>query len=85
VLRDRARPGTDGQTGATWITYASLISGQEGVFARQLQASGKPAGTTAVWKVYLSAQATKVDVLALVTQHGSNSDAAYWDAQVPQP
>ena len=44
-----------------------------------------PAGTTAVWKVYLSAQATKVDVLALVTQHGSNSDAAYWDAQVPQP
>jgi hypothetical protein len=43
------------------------------------------AGTTAVWKVYLSAQATKVDVLALVTLHGNNSDAAYWDAQVPQP
>ena len=197
--------GTDGQTGTTWITYASLISGQQGVFARQLQASGQPAGpakllpgsgaggsalqpaqrvgttgrgsgsggvyavyehgfpdataldvdrlgsstptavahftgtaerlggstlaatpsgrlwvawffgngtapalfvrlsnagatsygttekivlpagTTAVWKVYLSAQATKVDVLALVTQHGNNSDAAYWDAQVPQP
>jgi hypothetical protein len=39
----------------------------------------------AVWKVYLSAQANKVDVLALVTQHGNNSDAAYWDAQVRQP
>jgi hypothetical protein len=33
----------------------------------------------------LSAQATEVDVLALVTQHGNNSDAAYWDTQVPQP
>ena len=44
-----------------------------------------PTGTTAVWKVYLSAQATKVDVLALVTQRGNNSDAAYWDTQVPQP
>jgi len=35
--------------------------------------------------VYLSAQASRVDVLVLVTQHGNNSDAAYWDAQVPQP
>jgi len=35
--------------------------------------------------VYLSAQAAKVDVLVLVTQHGNNCDAAYWDTQVPQP
>jgi hypothetical protein len=196
--------GVDGQAGTTWVTYASLISGQEGVFARQLQPSGQPAGpakllpgsgaggsaiqpaqrvgttgrgsgssgvyaayehgfpdvtavdvdrlgsttptavahftgtaerfagatltaapsgrlwvawffgdgtppalfvrlsnagatsygtaekiplptgTTAVWKVYLNAQATKVDVVALVTQRGNNSDAAYWDTQVPQ-
>jgi hypothetical protein len=34
-------------------------------------------GTTTIWKVCLSAQATKVDVLVLVTQHGNNSDAAY--------
>jgi hypothetical protein len=44
-----------------------------------------PTGTTNVWKVYLSAQATKVDVLVLVTQHGNSKDAAYWDTQVPQP
>jgi hypothetical protein len=34
----------DGQTGTTWVTYASLISGHGGVFARQLTASGSPAG-----------------------------------------
>jgi hypothetical protein len=44
-----------------------------------------PPGTTAVWKVYLSAQATKLDVLALVTQRGNDKDAAYWHTQVPQP
>jgi hypothetical protein len=195
---------TDGQSGTTWVTYASLIPGHGGVFARQLLASGKPAGpaqllpgsamggnaitpaqrvgttgrgagssgvyvayehgvpvataldvdrlgartptavatfkgteqlagsalaaapsgrlwvawydgrgtppdlfvrlsnatatswaaaqkvplppgTTTVWKVYLNAQATKLDVLALVTQNGNDKDAAYWHTQVPQP
>ena len=196
--------GTDGQAGTTWVTYASLISGHEGVFARQLTASGRPAGpakllpgsagggnaitpnqrvgttgrgpgsggvyaayehgypnvtgldvdrlgsskptavatfkagqelagdtltatssghllvawflgrgstpalfvrlsnatatkygktekialppgTTTIWKVYLNAAATKLDVLALVTQHGNSKTTAYWDTQVPQP
>ena len=27
----------------------------------------------------------RASVLALVTQHGNNKDAAHWDAQVPQP
>ena len=44
-----------------------------------------PPGTTTVWKVYLNAQATKLDVLALVTQHGNSKTTAYWDTQVPQP
>jgi len=35
--------------------------------------------------VYLNAQATKLDVLALVTQHGNSKTTAYWDTQVPQP
>jgi hypothetical protein len=197
--------GTDGHTGTTWVTYASIITGQGGVFARQLQASGRPAGpakllpgsavggnavtpeqrvgttgrgggfsgvyaayergyptataldvdklgsntpikvatfgatggqlggstlaptpsgrlwvawffgrgtapalfvrlsnatataygpvqkialpsgTTTIWKVYLNAQATKLDVLMLVTQHGSDATTAYWHTQIPQP
>ena len=196
--------GTDGRTGTTWVTYASIITGHGGVFARQLTASGRPAGpakllpgsavggnaitpsqrvgtsgrgqgsggvyaayehgypnptaldvdrlgaskpaavatfkagqelagatltatpsgrllvawflgrgtklalfvrmsdatatkygqaekiplpagTTTVWKVYLNAQASKLDVLALVTQNGNSKTTAYWDAQVPQP
>jgi hypothetical protein len=36
--------GTDGKTGATWVTYSSIISGHGGVFARPLTASGRPAG-----------------------------------------
>jgi hypothetical protein len=44
-----------------------------------------PPGTTTVWKVYLNAQATRLDVLALVTQNGNDKDAAYWHTQVPQP
>ena len=196
--------GTDGRTGTTWVTYASIITGHGGVFARQLTASGRPAGpakllpgsavgsnaitpsqrvgtsgrgqgsggvyaayehgypnptaldvdrlgaskpaavatfkagqelagatltatpsgrllvawflgrgtkptlfvrmsdatatkygqaekialpagTTTVWTVYLNAQASKLDVLALVTQNGNSKTTAYWDAQVPQP
>lgn len=195
--------GTDGQSGTTWITYASLITGQQGVFARQLSASGaggtakllpgsatggnsitpaqrvattgrgpgsggvyaaygrgypdvttlvvdkigsatptavasfqsteqlggtdlaatpsgqlwvgwfdgrgtKPAmfarlsnaaatsygkavriplppGTTTVWKLYLNAQASKLDVLALVTQNGNSKTTAYWHTQVSAP
>jgi hypothetical protein len=44
-----------------------------------------PSGTTAVWKVYVNAQSTKLDVLALVTQHDNSKTTAYWHAQVPQP
>ena len=44
-----------------------------------------PPGTTTIWKVYLNAQATKLDVLALVTQHENSKTTAYWDTQVPQP
>ena len=36
--------GTDGSTGSTWVTYSSLISKHEGIFARKLLASGQPAG-----------------------------------------
>jgi len=43
------------------------------------------AGTTTVWKVYLNAQATKLDVLALVTLNGNSKTTAYWHTQVSQP
>jgi hypothetical protein len=42
-----------------------------------------PAGTTTVWKVYISAQATKIDIVALVTLRGSSRTTAYWHAQIP--
>ena len=42
-----------------------------------------PPGTTTVWKVYISAQATKIDVFALVTLRGNTKDTAYWHAQIP--
>jgi hypothetical protein len=42
-----------------------------------------PAGTTTVWKVYISAQATKIDILALVTLRGNSRTTAYWHAQIP--
>jgi hypothetical protein len=38
-----------------------------------------PKGTTILWKVYISAQARRLDVLALLTVHGK---IAYWAAQV---
>jgi len=44
-----------------------------------------PPGTTTIWKVYLNAQTTKLNVLALVTQHGNSKTTAYWDTQIPRP
>lgn len=41
---EQAGMATDGRTGRTWITYASIIPGRMGIFARELTASGKPAG-----------------------------------------
>jgi hypothetical protein len=41
-----------------------------------------PAGTSELWKVYLSAQAGRVDVLALLTVHGK---IAYWATQLLPP
>jgi hypothetical protein len=34
---------------------------------------------------YVSVDATKVDVLALVTLRGNSRGTAYWHAQVPLP
>jgi hypothetical protein len=41
---EQAGLATDGRTGTTWITYASIIPGHMGIFARQLTASGRAAG-----------------------------------------
>ena len=41
---EQAGLATDGRTGRTWITYASIIPGRMGIFARELTASGKAAG-----------------------------------------
>jgi len=44
-----------------------------------------PAGTTTVWKVYVNAQASMLDVLVLASKSGSSNNAAYWSAQVAPP
>jgi hypothetical protein len=41
-----------------------------------------PKGTSTLWKVYLNAQAKRLDVLALLTVHGK---LAYWSTQVLPP
>jgi hypothetical protein len=38
-----------------------------------------PAGTSVVWKVYISADGSRLDVVALLTRHGKT---AYWVTQV---
>jgi hypothetical protein len=47
-------------------------------FGRTLRV-GLPSGTSVVWKVYISAQATRLDVVALLTRNGKT---AYWATQV---
>jgi hypothetical protein len=49
----------------------------------KVQRVALPPGTTTVWKVYVSAQATKIDILALVTVRGNSRTTAYWHTQVP--
>ena len=41
-----------------------------------------PAGTTNIWRVYTSAQAGRLDVVALL---GRGSNNAYWATQEPLP
>jgi hypothetical protein len=90
VAGDTIAAGPDGRLWASWW-YSSGISPK--LFVRATSkatgtAFGKtvkvalPAGTTSIYKVYTSAQAGRLDVVALLTRGGAS---AYWSTQVPLP
>jgi hypothetical protein len=89
-----ALTGTMGSTlaadpfGRLWVAW---YKGND-VFLRRAASGGSkfgptirlaaPEATSTLWKVYLSAQAKRVDVLALLSVHGKT---AYWSTQVLAP
>jgi hypothetical protein len=89
VAGDTISAGPNGRLWVTWFdgdgtpprlfVRASAATGLS--FGKTVQV-GLPAGTTSVYKVYTSAQAGKLDVVALLTRHGKS---AYWATQVPLP
>lgn len=78
--------------GHIWVAWASTINGQAALFVRRSDAAARtfgrvgrlplPAGTDDVWRVYASATARDLDVVALLTVHGKQ---AYWHTQVKPP
>ncbi len=82
-------------SGRLWVTWFFGMGTPPALFVRLSNATATtygtaqkiplPPGTTTVWQAYISASASKLDVLALVTQNGDTSKAAYWHTQIPQP
>jgi hypothetical protein len=80
---------TSGQGGRLWAAWFTGDGDPASLFVRQSNPAvtkwgralrvGLPSGTSRVLKVYISAQAGKVDVLALLTRHGKT---AYYATQV---
>jgi hypothetical protein len=83
---------TDSPSGRLWAAWFDGDGTPPALFARVSDTSGGkfsavipvklPAGTSAIWKVYISAQSTRLDVVALLTRNGKT---AYWASQVRQP
>ena len=75
--------------GGLWVAWYTGDGARPSLFVRQSNNSVRtfgrsvrvalPAGTTVVLKVYISAQASRLDVLALLTRH---KKTAYWATQV---
>jgi hypothetical protein len=79
-----------GRLVAAWFfgrgTRPALFVARSNLAATKFGAAEKiplPAGTNTVWKVYLNAQASKLEVLVLVSKSGNSN--AYWSAQVAPP
>jgi hypothetical protein len=78
--------------GRLWVAWYRAIIGQSELFVRRAASGASnfgpavkvplPKGTSTLWKVYINAQAKRLDVLALVTVHGK---LAYWSTQVLPP
>lgn len=75
--------------GRLWVAWAGITNGESSLTVTRSNAAvtkfakpqrvGLPSGTEDVWKVYLSAQSGRLDVVALLTVHGK---IAYWTTQV---
>ena len=63
---------------ALWVRRAETGASRFG----QVKRIALPKGTSSVWKVYINAQAKKLDVVALLTVRGKT---AYWATQVLPP
>jgi len=89
------RTGVTAERGRLWVTWSFGFGTRPGLFVRRSNTAvtkfGKvrrvplPPGTTTVWKVYTSAHAGRLEVVALVSRHGNNNKAAYWATQVLPP
>jgi hypothetical protein len=75
--------------GRIWVAWAGITNDESSLTVARSNAEvttfakaqrvGLPSGTEDVWKVYLSAQTGRLDVVALLTVHGKE---AYWTTQV---
>jgi hypothetical protein len=78
--------------GRVWVAWFRLINGRSALWVRRAKSGASnfghtdlvklPAGVHNVWKVYISAQAKKLDIVALMTVKGN---IAYWSTQVLPP
>jgi hypothetical protein len=82
--------GPDGRLWATWwdgagtppkLFVRATTKATNTAFGKAVKVA-LPAGTSTIWKVYTSAQAGRLDVVALL---GRGSVNAYWATQVPLP
>ncbi|HUD35968.1 MAG TPA: hypothetical protein VMR14_03660 [Streptosporangiaceae bacterium] len=79
-------------SGRLWVAWFRVIDNQPVLFVRRAKAGASdfgqaekvpvPNGTAAITKVYINAQARRLDVVALLTRHGKT---AYWTTQVLPP
>jgi hypothetical protein len=75
--------------GGLWVAWASTINGQAALWVRRSDSAVQkfgpvekvrlPAGTEDVWRVYLSATSSHLDVVALLTV---GTKIAYWHTEV---
>ena len=78
--------------GRLWVAWFRVLDGRPLLFVRRAKSGASqfgqpekvslPKGTANVTEVYLNASATRLDVLALLTVHGTT---AYWTTQVLPP
>jgi len=79
-------------SGRLWVAWFRVIDNRPVLFVRRAKSQASdfgrveqvalPKGTANITKVYLNAQARKLDVVALLTLHGKT---AYWTTQVLPP